>query len=69
MRGMAEPVTLTLGTLAAGAKDAGEALDKIGLLDALKNKLVGAPEEANRAAPPPPSFRRFWTTGGIVWNC
>ena len=44
---MVEPLT-TFGTLAAGAKDAGELLEKIGLLDALKSKLVGAPEEANR---------------------
>jgi hypothetical protein len=48
MRGMVEPVTASFGTLAAGAKDAAELLDKIGLLDALKNKLVGAPEEASQ---------------------
>src|SRR5713226_8505907 len=48
MRAMAEPVTFSLGALVAGAKDAGDLLDKIGLLDALKNKLVGAPEEASQ---------------------
>jgi hypothetical protein len=47
MRSMTEPVSLSLGALVSGAKDAGELLDKIGLLDALKNKLVGAPEEAS----------------------
>jgi len=43
---MVEPASLSFGTLVTGAKDAGELLDKIGLLDAIKNKLVGAPEEA-----------------------